>query len=68
MAERYPRRNCTACGKPIIWMMTRDGRKMPVNAETVQPTDTVFERGRHTSHFDTCPHSEQFGRRRMTRD
>lgn len=63
----YPRRNCIACGKPIVWVLTRSGRSMPVNAETYEPGDRLFQRGRHVSHFDTCPRRDEFRRPRNVR-
>jgi hypothetical protein len=48
---------CSSCKAPIVWFKTAKGNNMPVNAETVSPTDTVLELPRHISHFATCPNS-----------
>ena len=44
---------CRSCGEPIIWCVTKSGKKMPVDVpnEIGQPT---------TSHFATCPDSKDW--------
>lgn len=57
--EKHARRidACGSCKGKIIWLMTKNLRPMPTNAETVLPADTKFDAKRHTSHFATCPNS-----------
>lgn len=43
---------CRSCGAPIIWCLTKNGKKMPVDfPESNEPT---------TSHFATCPDGEKW--------
>lgn len=53
-------KNCHACGHQIVFLLTRKGSKMPVNAESTEPGDEQWDRSRHVSHFDTCPHADKF--------
>jgi hypothetical protein len=55
---------CRSCRADIVWLMTVGGKRMPVNAETVRAGDTIYEHGRHVSHFSTCPEQEQWRRKR----
>lgn len=48
---------CRSCSKPIIFMKTRLGKRMPTNAESVAPADLVFDASKHVSHYATCPHA-----------
>lgn len=51
--------HCSSCKAPIIFLDTAAGRQMPVNAETVEAHDTLYEHGRHVNHWGTCPNSAQ---------
>ena len=51
--------HCRSCQAPIVWMKTKLGKSMPVDA-----TESKFESGdkeydptRHVSHFATCPNA-----------
>lgn len=62
-AEAFPRESrCRSCRAPIVWLLTVNGKRMPVNADTVRDEDVQFEAGRHVSHFATCEHSDQWRR------
>lgn len=55
---RHPKAvNCGSCRALIVWFKTPQGRKMPVDEETVRPTDgeNDLDLSRHRSHFATCP-------------
>lgn len=54
---------CTSCGKVIRWLKTEKGKNMPVDIETTRESDTLFEYGRHISHFSTCPHADRHRKR-----
>ena len=54
------RRYCGSCKAEIIWMRTTTGRPMPVNVESANEGDEVYEHGRHVSHFATCPDHEKW--------
>ena len=45
---------CKVCNKPIIWMTTFKGKNVPVDPESVEPQDEIFEKAKHKCHFDTC--------------
>jgi hypothetical protein len=57
---------CSACQALIVWFRTKNGKRMPVNAETTKPTDAAhqLDLSRHVSHFSTCPAADQFRRAR----
>ena len=49
------------CGADIVWLKTRGGKNMPVDAGTVNLTnDAIFDGARHTSHYATCPDANRF--------
>ena len=51
---------CRACKANIVWLLTSTGKKMPVNAESAQPTDTLYDKDRHVAHWGTCTGAGQF--------
>ena len=53
---------CRSCGVEIVWLMTKNGRWMPVEPETVEEGDDEYDQTKHTSHFDTCPDSAAYRR------
>lgn len=61
--EAHERRitRCTSCHAKVIWFKTAAGNKMPVDADTVEPTDNVEELdlARHQSHFASCPNASK---------
>lgn len=44
----------------MIYLPTKSGKSMPVNAETVEATDTEYQHGKHISHFSDCPAAAKF--------
>ena len=66
MSEEIKRRHpfevhCSSCGAPIVWFRTRAGKKMPVDASSVEPTDAEhqLDLSRHISHFSSCPKADK---------
>lgn len=59
--EAHERRitRCKSCRKQIIWFKTAAGKNMPVDADTVEPSDTEMDLSRHQSHFASCPQAQQ---------
>jgi len=58
-------RNCTSCSARIVFLENPDtGRTVPVDAETVDVDDQVYDSSRHTSHFRTCPNASKHSRKR----
>lgn len=55
---------CRSCRARIIFLETTTGKKIPVDADTVEPEDEQFDNARHESHFATCPQADQFRRKR----
>jgi len=55
--EAHERRivRCRSCRARIVWLTTESGKKIPVDADTVEPDDQLFAWGRHITHFKTCP-------------
>lgn len=51
---------CRSCGKLIVWMKTKNGKNMPVNAETAKFGDRLFDQSKgHVSHFSDCPNAKE---------
>jgi hypothetical protein len=44
----------------MIFLHSRAGRTVPVDAATVKPGDVEFDHTRHVSHFATCPQAARF--------
>jgi hypothetical protein len=52
-----------SCRKPLIWLKNpATGKSVPVDAETVEATDTEYVSGRHVSHFKTCTAPNRFSK------
>lgn len=51
-----------ACNADIVWLTTKRGKKMPVDAGSVQPVDELFNPEFHRSHFSTCRDPDGFRR------
>ena len=47
-------RSCRTCSAAIIWLTTRNFKKMPVDADTVEGLELHYDANKHTSHFKTC--------------
>jgi hypothetical protein len=64
--EAHERRivRCRSCRARIVWLDTNNNRRMPVDADTVDPEDTEYEQGKHVCHFTTCPQADEWRRRR----
>lgn len=45
-------------------MIDAAGKRMPVDADTVEPDDDEFDSGRHESHFASCSAANQHRRPR----
>lgn len=63
-SERHERRivRCQSCRARIIFLDTHAGKKMPVDADTVDDEDEVYEQGKHVSHFTTCDDPQRFSK------
>lgn len=64
--EAHERRitRCRSCRAQIIFLpTTAAGKSMPVNADTVAPSDAEYVPDRHISHFATCPDAKAFRKR-----
>jgi len=59
--ERHERRitRCSSCRARIVFRTTAAGKRMPVEADCVEPTDEAFDAQRHESHFARCPGAHQ---------
>lgn len=58
--RRIGRCRADSCRKPIIWLKTASGKNMPVDADTVEPGDELYDPARHVSHFKTCSAPNRF--------
>lgn len=59
--EQHERRitRCRSCNKQIVFLKTRNGKNMPVDADSVEPEDDELDLSRHVSHFRTCPNADK---------
>lgn len=69
MQEQKATGQCRSCDAEIGWVVTRKGKRMPVDAETLSAEDLEllgrgekldYRHGEHTSHFETCPDAQSF--------
>lgn len=51
---------CKKCPQMIVWLPTKSGKQMPVDAQTVRENDTMYDAKVHVSHFATCPAARDF--------
>lgn len=61
--ERHPFEvPCKSCGMPVVWFRTKNGKRMPVDAETTKPADAEhqLDLARHRSHFSTCRDADEW--------
>lgn len=61
-AEGFPQ--CVSCGAAIVWFITKNLKRMPVDASSVDPADTKLDLKKHISHFATCPNAAKHRRAR----
>lgn len=56
---------CKGCGKTIGWVVTENGKKMPINTKeiTIVTLDGKIAKG-YTSHFATCANADEFRRKK----
>ena len=67
--------NCNFCGRPIVWMGTASGKRMPIDAamrdllipgdvfrdKDGKPHAATYKRVKgYTSHLSTCPFADRF--------
>jgi len=45
---------CPFCKKPIVFLPTIHQKQIPVDWESFQSGDTIFDPKKHISHFITC--------------
>jgi DNA-directed RNA polymerase subunit RPC12/RpoP len=50
---------CRACGYKIVFVPTKTGKLIPVNADTYD-NSRLFDIKKHISHFATCPKANNF--------
>lgn len=58
---------CKGCGRPILWGVTADGKRIPLDPRA---SVYAYESGKaerlgtaYVTHFATCPHANQFSGR-----
>ena len=52
---------CSSCKANIIFLRTKNGKQMPVDAATVMHDDYEFSPKKgHISHFATCPDADKY--------
>ena len=45
---------CRNCGQPIKWIKTKNGKNMPLDPIGIDEGDILYDREKHSSHWDTC--------------
>lgn len=60
---------CKSCGKPIVFLLTKAGKTIPINWDSLNDTEKNFLRtagpvefdpARHFTHFRDCPAAKDF--------
>lgn len=52
---------CRSCGKEIAFLITKKGKSIPVNGETIQDKQTIFDVSKgNVPHFSDCPQSDEW--------
>ena len=52
---------CTSCGKEIKFLRTKNGKTIPINMETIQGNETIYDHTiGHISHFSDCRDANKF--------
>ena len=54
--------HCRSCQARIVWLRTKAGKRIPVDAGTVEAGAKEYDPKRHISHFATCPEAAKFRR------
>lgn len=70
---------CKSCNAPIVWVLTKSGKRMPIDHGPVETGNIVLDgitaqvlragevlpKGvpRYTSHFSTCPQAQEHRRK-----
>lgn len=64
--ERHERRivRCRSCNARIVFLLTASGKRMPVDADTVEQDDEEFDGSHHISHFSSCRDRDKWRRPR----
>lgn len=52
--------NCRSCNALMIFLKTSSGKRMPVDAETVEAGDHTYDHRKHKSHYATCPDAAKY--------
>ena len=61
---------CRSCGAPGVWMVTKNGKRILVDVESIEDEPTLsgknltFDHTLHRAHWATCPHAQRWRRRR----
>ena len=52
---------CKSCDKEIVFLKTRNGKIIPINAETIKGKETYYDHKiGHISHFRDCPAANSY--------
>jgi transcriptional regulator of met regulon len=52
--------HCLSCKARIIFLHTAAGKKIPIDADTVDEEDEVYEGAKHVVHWSTCDNPDRF--------
>lgn len=48
------------CDSGLVWLKTRKGKVIPVNAESVDASDELYDHKKHAPHWASCPNADDF--------
>lgn len=54
---------CLGCGEYIVWVRTEGEKWMPVDADTYEEGDELYDSDKHAPHWASCPNAKQFRRK-----
>ena len=55
---------CKSCGADMVWLITKNGKRIPVDADTVVAGEEIFDPDSMTTHFETCPDAKKWRKKK----
>ena len=52
---------CKSCGRTVVWLKTLRGKSVPVDADSVEFGERLFNYKKHVSHWAVCTHESRRG-------
>lgn len=59
---------CRSCARSIVWLLTNNQKRMPVDSGAVSADDVYYDPQRHASHFATCPDRDKWRKKKASNE